>query len=183
MQRIPRIDPAGVPARTAEFLEAVKKQMGGVPNIIATMAQSSAALGGYLALSGALAGGTLTTAEREQIALTVAGANACDYCASAHTVLAGRSGLAADEIDRNLQGRSADPKIQAALRFASRIVATRGMVSDEDLTAVRAAGFSNEQVVEILANTVLNIFTNYVNHVAATEIDFPVVKTATSAAA
>jgi len=183
MQRIPRIDEAAAPAKTAGYLDAVKKQMGGVPNIIGTMAQSPAALGGFLALSGALAAGTLSTAEREQIALAVAGANECDYCASAHTVLGSRSGLAADEIGRNLQGHSTDPRMQAALRFASRIVATRGQVSDDDLSAVRGAGFSYEQVVEILANTVLNIFTNYLNHTAATEIDFPIVKTGTPAAA
>lgn len=183
MQRIPRIDAAGAPAKTAALLDAVKKQMGGVPNIIGTMAQSSAALTGYLGLAGGLASGTFSNAEREQIALAVAGANRCDYCASAHTVLGGRSGLQPDEIDRNLQARSADPRMQAALRFAARIVASRGNVSDEDLALVRAAGFSDGQVVEILANTVLNIFTNYLNHTATTDIDFPVVSTAPAHAA
>ncbi len=183
MQRIPRIDPAAAPAKTATLLDAVRRQMGGVPNIIGTMAQSPAALTGFLGLSGALASGTLSNAEREQIALAVAGVNGCDYCASAHTVLGGNAGLAKDEIDRNLQGRASDPRMQAALRFASRIVATRGMVADEDLAAVRTAGFTYEQVVEILANTVLNIFTNYLNHTAATEIDFPVVRTGADAAA
>ena len=183
MQRIQRIDAAQAPAKTAALLDAVKKQMGGVPNIIATMAQSSAALGGYLGFAGALAGGTLPTAMREQVALAVAGANDCDYCASAHTVLGSKAGLASDDISRNLGGRSTDAKVQGALRFASRIVATRGKVSDEDLAQVRRAGFSDEQVVEIVANTVLNIFTNYINHIAETEIDFPVVKAASAAAA
>ncbi|MEQ8813185.1 MAG: carboxymuconolactone decarboxylase family protein [Thalassobaculum sp.] len=183
MQRIPRIDEANASAKTAGLLATVRKQMGGVPNIIGTMAQSSAALTGFIGLSGALAGGTFGHAEREQIALAVAGANRCDYCASAHSMLGGNAGLAAEEIDRNLQGRSADPRMQAALRFASRIVTTRGQVTDDDLAAVRAAGFEDGQVVEILANTVLNIFTNYLNHAAATEIDFPVVLTGTATAA
>ncbi len=183
MQRIPRIDEAGAPDRTAALLATVRKHMGGVPNVIGTMAQSPAALAGYLGLSGALAGGMFSNDEREQIALAVAGANRCDYCASAHAVLGGMAGLSAEEIGRGLRGEASDQRMQAALRFASRIVATRGRVTDEDLAAVRAAGFGHGQVVEILANTVLNIFTNYLNHAAETEIDFPIVASGTANAA
>lgn len=183
MQRIERIDQADAPAETADLLSQVKKQMGGVPNILATMAQSPAALGSYLGFAGALAGGKLSAGLREQIALTVAGANRCDYCASVHTALGGKFGISTDELDRNLQGRSSDPRVDGALRFASRIVATRGHVSDSDLAAVRDAGFDEEEVVELIANTVLNIFTNYFNHIAGTEIDFPLVRTGDVAAA
>jgi alkylhydroperoxidase family enzyme len=87
MQNIPQIDATSAPAKTQDLLNAVKKQMGGVPNSLATMAQSSAALGGYLGFAGALAAGSLLNAHREQISLTIAGANACDYCASAHTAV------------------------------------------------------------------------------------------------
>lgn len=183
MQRIERINEAQAPQKTAELLGAVRKQLGIVPNILGTMAQSSAALGGYLGLAGALAGGRLSTQLREQIALAVAGANRCDYCASVHTALGGKTGLAEDELERNLHGRSRDPKVQGALRFATRIVEFRGNVSDNDLGAVRRAGYSDEEVVEIVANTILNVFTNYFNHVAGTEIDFPLVRTAAAATA
>lgn len=183
MQRVERINEAKAPPKAAELLAAVKRQMGGVPHILATMAQSPAALGGYLGFAGPLSAGTLSAAMREQIALAVAGANECDYCASVHTALGGKSGVAKDEMRRNLEGRSTDSKVQAALRFATRIVAVRGRVSDEDLANVRRAGFSDEAIVEMVANTALNIFTNYFNHVAATEIDFPVVRTGAVAAA
>ncbi len=183
MQRIERLSEADAPQKTQDLLTAVKKQMGGVPNIIATLAQSSAALGGYLGFAGALGGGTLSARFREQIALAVAGANRCDYCASAHTALGGMQGLEAEELDRNLKGWSSDAKVDAALRFASRIVSLRGNVTDEDLAAVRNAGLTEEEIVEIVANTVLNIFTNYFNHIAGTEIDFPVVSTAAVKAA
>lgn len=183
MQRIQRINEAGAPQKTAQLLAAVRRQIGAVPHILATMAQSPAALGGYLGFAGALAGGTLSGKVREQIALTVAGANQCDYCASVHTTLGGNLGVPAEELERNLHGRSADPKVQSALRFAARIVATRGNVTDEDLAAVRSAGFGDEEIVEIVANTALNIFTNYFNHVAGTEIDFPLVQTVAVAAA
>ncbi len=183
MQRIARIDAATAPRKTAELLTVVEKQMGGVPNILATMAQSSAALGGFLGLAGALAGGKLSAGQREQIALAVAGANGCDYCASVHTALGGQQGLSADELDRNLRGQASDAKVQAALSLAKRIVATRGNLTDEDLAAARRAGHGDEAVVEIVANTALNIFTNYFNHVAATEIDFPLVATDSAAVA
>lgn len=183
MQRIERIDEAKAPPRTAELLATVKKQMGGVPHILATMAQSPAALGGFLGFAGPLSVGTLSAALREQIALSVAGANRCDYCASVHSALGDKAGVARDELRRNLEGRSSDPEVQAALRFVTRVVATRGHVSDEDLAAVRKAGFSDEAIVEMVAHTALNIFTNYFNHVAATEIDFPVVRTGAAAAA
>ena len=113
----------------------------------------------------------------------MAGANGCDYCASAHTVLGGQSGLAPDENTRNLAGQSSDPKAQAALHFASAIVRQRGNLTDEHLAQVRAAGYGDEEIVELIANTVLNIFTNYLNHIADTEIDFPIVRTGQAVAA
>lgn len=183
MQRIERIDEAEASPKTAELLSAVKKQMGGVPNIIGTMARSSAALGGYLGFAGALAGGRLSAKLREQIAVAVAGASRCDYCASAHTVLGGMNGVARDELARNLGGQSADAKTGSALRLATRIVEARGNLSDEDLADARRAGFDDEEILEILANTALNLFTNYFNHIAGTEIDFPVVETANVAVA
>ena len=183
MQSIPQIDATSAPAKTRDLLNAVKKQMGGIPNLIATMAQSSAALGGYLGLAGALAAGSLSSAHREQIALTVAGANACDYCASAHTAVGKGVGLSADEMARNLLGRSSDPKTAALLAFAREFVRLRGRTSDVQLATLSAAGFSHEAVVEIVANIALNIFTNYFNHVAGAEIDFPLVNSQLALAA
>lgn len=183
MQRINRIDETRAPAEASQLLAAVKSQMGLVPNIMATLARSPAALGGYLKLAGAVAGGKLPGKLREQIALAVAGANDCDYCASAHTAIGSGLGVDPDEATRNLRGRAGDPRTEAALRFAVRVLETRGNVSDRELAAVRDAGYSDEEVVEILANTVLNIFTNYFNHVAGTEIDFPVVRAGGRAAA
>ncbi|MEQ9813296.1 MAG: carboxymuconolactone decarboxylase family protein [Azospirillaceae bacterium] len=182
MQRIERVTAETTPSRSGDLLAAVKRQMGGVPNILATMARSPAALGGYIGLSGALSQGRFDGRLREQIALAVAGANACDYCASAHSTLAGMAGLGADEIARNLGGRSTDPRAEAALAFARRVLETRGKVADSDLATVREAGFDDEEIVEIVGHVVLNIFTNYFNHVAGTEIDFPLVRSTAVAA-
>lgn len=183
MQRIQTIDETQVDEKTTELLAAVKQQMGGVPNIIKTMAQSSAALSGFLGFAGALGDGEFSAKLREQIALAVAGANQCDYCASAHTAVGAGLGIDADELDQNLSGMSADTRVSAILTFAKAIVRTSGNPSDAELSAARTAGLTDSDIVEVIANVSLNIFTNYFNHIAQTEIDFPVVKTSVVAAA
>lgn len=178
MQRIPALATAAAPAASQPLLEAVGKKLGMVPNLFKTFAHSPAVLKYYLHGSEALGGGVLSAALREQIALVTAGENECDYCASAHTLMGKGAGLAAAEMAHNLRGRSDDAKTQAALNFAAAIVSERGRISDAQLSAVRAAGYGDAEVVEIVANVVANIFTNYFNHIAGTVIDFPVVKAA-----
>ena len=177
MARINAINPEQATGKAQELLTAVKGQMGGVPNIFSTLAQSPASLEAFLNFNGALSQGTLTPALREQIALTVAGKNQCDYCASAHTLLGKGAGVAEEELQQNLAGSSADEKTRAALSFVSAVVENRGGVSDEQVDSVRAAGFNDDEIIEIVAHIAINTFTNYFNRVAQTEIDFPVVNT------
>ncbi len=181
MQRIPSHSIETAPEGSKPLLEGVKKKLGVVPNLFGVFAQSPAVLNGYLSLSGALGSTSISGALREQIALVVAGVNACDYCASAHTLMGKGAGVAADELAANLAGRSADAKVQAALDFAKVIVNSRGHIEDGDLSAVRAAGYGDQEIVELIAVTVANIFTNYFNHIAATVIDFPLVSAANAA--
>ncbi|HEY4037700.1 MAG TPA: carboxymuconolactone decarboxylase family protein, partial [Burkholderiaceae bacterium] len=114
---------------------------------------------------------------REQIALVTAGANQCDYCASAHTLMGKGAGVEAKEATANLQGQSSNAKTQAALTFAKTIIDQKGRVTANQLQAVRTAGFGEAEIVEIIAHVSMNIFTNYFNHIAETVIDFPVVST------
>lgn len=183
MQRIHALDIANAPTASQDMLHAVHKKIGMVPNMFKTMAHSPAVLQLYLGTGEALAGGVLSAALREQLALVTAGANQCDYCASAHTLIGKGTGLSATELAANLSGNSADAKVRAALAFGKAIVASQGRVSDADLAAVRAAGHGEAEVVEIIAVVSMNIFTNYFNHIAATVIDFPLVQTATLASA
>lgn len=183
MTRIQPVDRSAADPKAARQLDQIEKALGMVPNMIATMAQSPAALSVYTGMSGALAAGRLGGPLHEQIALAVAGANSCDYCASAHTVLGGGQGVDADELARNLDGESNDARTAAALRFARAIVQNRGFTSDDDLETVRGAGFDDGEVVEIIAAVALNTFTNYFNHIARPEIDFPVVSAGEPAAA
>ncbi len=158
--------------------DAIEKQLGVVPNMMRTMAQSPRVLEGYLALSGALSRGLLPATLQEQIALAVAEANACNYCLSAHTALGRRAGLSDEELTASREGRAVDAKANAALQFAVAVLRHRGAVSDEELAHVRAAGFSDAEIAEIIAHVALNVLTNYFNRAADTEIDFPAVAAA-----
>lgn len=173
MQRIAAVThPEG---KAKEILDNVRKSMGAAPNIFTTFANAPAALEAYVSFVTALSHGVLDPKLREQLAVTVAGFNGCNYCASAHVFLGGKAGVDKAELLANINGKSADNKTQAAINFARALMVQRGKVSDADLQAVRAAGFNDEEVVEILSHVALNTFTNYFNETASTEIDFPVV--------
>ncbi len=171
------------PAQAQPLLEGVKKQLGVVPNLFRLVANSPAALEGYLGLSGALAKGQLPAPTRERIALAVAEINGCSYCLSAHSYLGKNLAKLDDaEIAANRNGGSNDPKADAAVRFAAKVANGRGHVSDEDVRAVKLAGYDDAQVIEIVQHVALNTWTNYINEVAKTEIDFPVVAPRANAA-
>lgn len=175
MPRIQPVTSANAQPAAQALLDAVKSKIGMIPNIYATAAHSPAALKALLGMGETLGGGVLGAAVREQIALATAGINSCGYCASAHTAIGAGLKLETDEMARNLRGEASDPKVQAILTFARAIVEKRGFAGD-DLEAARSAGLSDEEIVETLGVVVQNIFTNYINHLAGTEIDFPVVE-------
>ncbi len=167
---------ADVPEASKPILDAVQKQLGVVPNMFRLLAQSPAVLQGFTASNGALAK-ALDVKTRERIALAVAQVNGCDYCLSAHSYLAlNLAKIAPEEVALNRRGESGDAKANAAVSFAAKIVRERGHIDDTDVKAVRDAGFTDGQIVEILAVTAENIFTNLLNVVAETDIDFPVVR-------
>lgn len=162
------------PAASRPLLEAVNKQLGLVPNMFRIIGNSPAALEGFLGLSGSLGKGTLDVKTRNRIALAVAEGNGCSYCLAAHTYLGKNlAKLSDDEIAANRNGTSMDAKADAALRLATIIVRERGHVSASDLQAVKDAGYTDAQVIEIVLHVALNTLTNYVNEVVKTDIDFP----------
>ncbi|HEY7985822.1 MAG TPA: carboxymuconolactone decarboxylase family protein [Methylophilaceae bacterium] len=168
------------PAATLPLLAAVQKQLGVVPNLMKLVGNSPAALEGYLSLNGALAKGSIGVKTTERIALAISEINACGYCLSAHTYLGKNLAKLDDaEIEANRSGKSSDAKADAAVHFATRVATARGHVSDDEVKAVKAAGFSDAEVVEIVLHVALTTLTNYVNEVALTEIDFPQVRAST----
>ncbi len=173
MSRIHQVDPQSASGKAKQLLDAVQSKLGLVPNMTRAMANAPAVLDGYLSLSGALSKGTLSAKSREQIALAVAQTNECEYCLAAHSAIGKMVGLSVDQILDSRRGTSVDPKTDAIIQFAREVVDERGHVSDATLAQARAAGLDDGAIAEIVANVALNIFTNYFNHVADTEIDFP----------
>ncbi len=173
MSRINPVTKENANPKALEILNAVNKALGIIPNMVSTMAQSPAVANAYVGFSHALSQGSLPAKIRERIALSVAQENSCDYCLAAHTFLGGKAGLGQDEIVNARRGTSDEPKVAAALAFATKVVELRGQVTDADVAAVRQHGFTDGEIAEIIANVVLNIFTNYFNIAAGVEIDFP----------
>lgn len=176
MNRITQLDPARASGKTKQLFDGVQGKLGVVPNLFRVLGNSPAALEGYLNFNGALAGGVISARVREQIALAVAESNLCGYCLSAHTFIGGKVGLNATEIADARRAVADDDKTDAILKLARAIVMQRGELTDADLKTARAAGLSEAELVETIANVAANIFSNYVNHVARTVVDFPEVK-------
>lgn len=183
MSRIPT--PATItdaPAASQALLRSVEKMLGSVPNLFRLVSNSPAALEGYLGLSGALGKGALNAATRERVALAIANYNGCTYCNSAHTYIGKNLAKLDDaEIAANRAGRSTDAKANAAVAFAIKVAQARGRVGADDVAAVKAAGYSDGELVEIVGHVALNVLTNYVNEAFETEIDFPLFEAARAA--
>lgn len=176
---MPRIAPVSIenaPPASKPMMTEIHKQLGGIPNLVGTLANSPAALATWVFTNQALSAGSLERSTREQVSIAVAGMSGCDYCASAHTTIAGLSGVDTEETARNLCGESNDPFLQACIEFALAIVEKRGRLDETDVTAAREAGMTDENMLEILAITTTNLFTNYANHFIQTTNDFPKVE-------
>ena len=175
MPRLKAIEPDQATGQAKVLLDAVNEKFGMVPNLARTLANSPAALQGYLAFGEALDGGVLGAKLREQIALTVSEANGCGYCVAAHCAIGKSVGLSDSELTDARQSTSPNSKVDAALHFARSLVENRGWTSDDDLDRVRRAGYGDGEISEIVAVVAWKTFANYFNHVAGTDVDFPVV--------
>jgi uncharacterized peroxidase-related enzyme len=171
--RIPPADRRHVIVKTRQVLGQVRAKLGFVPNLFRVLANAPAALEGYMNFSAALEGGTFSDSIREQIALAVAEGNLCDYCLSAHSFLGQRAGLTADEIANAIRACADGPRTDAILKLARAIIVQRGELTDADLARARAVGLNDGEILETVANVALNIFMNYISHVARLAIDFP----------
>ena len=173
MSRLHIVDPNEATGKAKELLTAVQAKLNIVPNMTKVMANSPVVLQAYLGFSGALGEGLLDAKLREQIALGVGQSNECEYCVSAHTAIGKMVGLSQSEAVSSRNGQSASAKSQAALNFVKKVVANGGKASNSDVDALRAAGFSDGDIAEIIAHIALNIFTNYFNNIAEVDVDFP----------
>ncbi|MFF4902646.1 carboxymuconolactone decarboxylase family protein [Streptomyces sp. NPDC001068] len=176
MPTLPQVEPTEVTGETASLLAEVKKNMGAVPNLVKVMTNSPAVLKGWLALSGALSGGDLPRGVRERLAIAAAEFNGCEYCLSAHTYVAGKvARIEASELEAARDAKSADPRAAALLALSDAIIRGRGKVDGTVLADARAAGVTDGEIVEVVGNLALNVLTNFLNNVADTDNEWPLV--------
>lgn len=173
MSRIAIPTLAEAPAESQATLEGVTRRLGWMPNLFRLMALSPNTLTAFVGLSGTLSR-TLDIATIEAMGMVVSEGSGCEYCLQSHTFLGMRfAKLDAAELELNRRGESRDPKRAAAVRFAKTIAETRGKVGDDDLADVRAAGFSDADIVAIAGLTAQFLMTNFMNNIAQVELDFP----------
>ena len=175
MPRLQPIQPENATGDAKQLLDAVQDKLGFVPNLAKVLANSPAALKSYLQFGEALEQGFLGAKLRQQIAIAVSQANGCDYCVAAHSAIGKSEGLCDNELNDARTGVSPDSKVETVLHFARQLVENRGWVSDDELARVRKAGFGDGEIAEIVATVAWKTFSNYFNHVAETEVDFPAV--------
>jgi len=183
MPRIKPVEKHEIASTTATTLESVGKKLGMVPNLFSTLAQAPAALNSYLGFSDNLGNGVLTAKQREIVALAVAQYNQCQYCLSAHNLMGKGAGLTEDDIIKARNGSANDALNHTIAAFARDVTESRGVIPDDAFNVYVGQGLTPELMTEIVANVALNLFTNYINHLADTEIDFPIVDVETEVAA
>lgn len=174
--RIETLNPETTTGKAKELFNAVESKLGFIPNLIKVFGNSPATLQSYLSLGELTASGNFSNKFREQLALAIAEENNCNYCLSAHTAIGKMNGLTDAQTEESRQGLAADAKEAAGLKFAQTVTENRGNVTNEDIAAVKAVGYNDGDILEIVLNVVSNTLTNYVNHIAETEIDFPKVE-------
>ena len=173
--RIAPIEPQRATGGVKRSFDAVKRNLGFVPNGVRVLAASPHALRGYLGLSAGLEAGALSRAERERIAILTAERNECDYCLAAHTHAGRAAGLSESELRASRGGSAGDPRGAALLRLAGAVIDHRGDVPDEELAAARRAGLTDAELIEVVAEVSVNTFSNYANRLARPGLDFPAV--------
>ena len=164
--------------RAKELLDATKRQLGRIPNLYSSMAQSPTALEAYLSFRAVLIKGVLSTQMMERIALLTAAVNDCAYCVSAHSFRGAKIGMSESDLAATQKAQSDNAKDQTALQFVVTLIEQRGQIPDNDYAVLKASGWSDEEIGEIVAHVALNVFSNYFNHVAQPELDFPLVAVA-----
>ncbi|QIG98892.1 MULTISPECIES: carboxymuconolactone decarboxylase family protein [unclassified Bradyrhizobium] len=162
---------------SGQIYAQIKKAIGSVPNTYAAIAaHGPAALKSILAADAVLAGSSLPKRDQEVIKLVISAAGGCDYCVAAHSHLARLAGVKADALKQIRDGEpSGDAKRDALVNFVRKLAQSSGTVSAEDFAAIRAAGYSDAQLVEISLAFATTVFTNVFNRINDTDIDFPAV--------
>jgi len=173
MSRINNVTFETANAEQKDLLDAIQSKLGVVPNFLGIFANSPDALKAFLGLHVITESGSLDPQTGERIALAIAQGNSCEYCLSAHTAIGRKAGLSGDEMEANRAGTSHDAKAAAAVAFANALNDNLGEVTQAELNAVRDAGYSDAEIVEIITHVGMNILTNMIGKASQVDIDFP----------
>lgn len=162
---------------TAEVYAQIKKLAGGVPNTFATIgAHGPVALKAVLEADGALAAGSLSRQDQETIKLVVSEVAGCDYCVAAHSLLGKMTGLKPEALKQIREGvPTGDAKRDALVHFVRNLQQTSGTISEAEVSAIKAAGYTDAQLVDISLAIAVTVFTNVFNRINDTVLDFPAV--------
>ncbi len=159
------------PANQAIF-EQLKKGLGMVPNLYATLAHSENALGNYLTLQNGKS--SLNAKEREVINLVVSQVNECAYCLAAHTAIGGMVGFTPEQIIEIRKGSATfDLKLNALAKLVKSAAQNRGHASQSSMDDFFAAGYSEGNLVDTVVVIGDKIITNYLHAMTKVPVDFP----------
>lgn len=178
MPGMPMADISKLTGRTQELLTMSQQGGGIVPNVLKQMANSPAALEAFMAAREALCRGALDPKVGALIAITIAETYSCEYMLAARVAMAKKMGLTDEEIRLGKEQRSNDPKVDAGLSFVRNLVLRHGEVTPEDMNELKAANYTDGEVVELIANASINMFAYYMIKVAQPEADYAAVATA-----
>ncbi|KAF1072569.1 MAG: hypothetical protein GAK45_00159 [Pseudomonas citronellolis] len=173
MSRLPIQTLESAPEAARPFLENALKNSGFIPNLLGVLANAPAALETYVTVSGLNGKAELGLAEREVIQLIAATTHGCDFCVAGHTAVASNKARLPDDVVAALREQRSlpDARLEALAAFARAAIATRGAVSDEQLAAFRAAGFSDGNALEVLLGISLATLCNFANVLAQTPLN------------
>jgi uncharacterized peroxidase-related enzyme len=175
MQPIPQQVP--VTEQVQQLFTGIKNRYGFVPNTMHLMGHSPAVLSSYLSNIDQLAAGNIGYQLAELIALRTATINKSLYCDISHRFIAAKLvGIPVAVISEARQGKSKDTRIQSMLNFVTRVVENRGQISGEETMLLQEAGYTDTEMVEIIAHITFNIFTNYFNLITKPALDFPIIR-------
>ena len=168
--RVHTVDTA--PEQSVPFLQSAQQSMGFVPNLIGVLAESPAAVEGYLTLMSILDKSSLDRVERQVAILAISRINECDYCMAAHSVVASMQNVPADVIQAIRNDRPiGNTRLEALRKFSTTVIEKRGWLSEDDVAAFRSAGYSKSQVLDVVLAASLKTLSNYANHLAETPLD------------
>jgi len=163
---------ATAPEKSKAMLEGAIKQMGRIPGLYAVMAESPEILTAYQQLHQLFMATSFNAEELTVVWQTINVEHECHYCVPAHTGIAHSMKVdpALTEALRNQQPMPT-AKLQALHDFTLAMVRARGNVSNEQIDAFFAAGYGQQQVLEVILGLSQKVISNYVNHVAHTPVD------------